>query len=101
MIDDGKTYLEAELAFQKSRAALVADGAKSAAVLGALAAVCAVLALVALAIGLLLALTPLITAWGATAVVVGGLLLAAFFAVRVAGKRWRNMMSAVSGDSTP
>lgn len=100
LIDDGKTYLQAELAFQKTRAGYVAGSARNIAMLGALAVVFVVLALIGLTVGLILALSPLITAWGATAVVVGVLLLAAFVAVRMAGKRWSRMM-VISSGTTP
>ena len=39
LIEDGKTYLETELVYQKTRAAFVADRAKGAFIYGALAAV--------------------------------------------------------------
>ena len=97
LIEDGETYLQAELAFQKTRASYVAQGAKAIAGLGALAAGLAVLALFGLTVGLILALTPLITAWGATAVVVGALLLGAWLCVRAALGRWRRITAAASG----
>lgn len=97
LIEDGKTYLEAELVFQKARAAFVAQGAKGIAGLGALALGLALLALIGLTVGLILALTPLITAWGATAVVVGALLLGAYLCVRTAMTRWRTISAAASG----
>jgi hypothetical protein len=98
LIDDGRTYLEAELGFQKTRAAFVADRAKSAVVFGAVAALLALLALVGLTVGSIIALTPLLTAWGASAVVVAVLLLAAVLAVRAAGRRWASLMRAISGE---
>jgi hypothetical protein len=97
-IDDGKTYLEAELGFQKTRAAFVADRAKSAMVFGVIAALLAFLALVGLTVGSIIALTPLLTAWGASAVVVAILLLAAALAARAAGRKWSSLMRAISGD---
>lgn len=101
LIEDGKTYLEAELAFQKSRAAYVAQGAKGIAAFGALAAGLAVLALIGLTVGLILALTPLITAWGATAVVVGALLIGAGLCVRAALTRWRRIARITGAGATP
>ncbi len=76
LIDDGKTYFEAEVAFQKSRLAFAADRGKSGILYGVCAFAVFHLALVALVIGAIFALTPIITAWGATAAVVGVLLLA-------------------------
>ncbi|MEO6040642.1 MAG: hypothetical protein ABIP41_01965 [Croceibacterium sp.] len=101
LIGDGKAYLEAELAFQGARAAVLAEGAKAIATFGALAAGLAMLALVGLTVGLILALTPLITAWGATAVVVGLLLVGVWLAVRAARKRWQRMMAAAGPAAEP
>lgn len=97
LIEDGRTYLEAELVFQKTRVAYVADRAKGAVIFGAVAAVLAFLALIGLTVGLIIALTPLITAWGASAVVVAGLLLAALLSARKAGKSWSKLMAAIEG----
>ena len=100
LIDDGRTYLEAELGFQKTRAAFVADRARSTIVFGAVAALLGFLALVGLTVGSIIALTPLLTAWGASAVVVAVLLLAAALAVRAAGRRWSSLMRAIAGDGS-
>ena len=74
LFEDGRTYAEAELAFQKSRAAFVADRAKGALVFGVGAAILLHIALIALAVGVVFALTPVVGAWGATAIVAGLLL---------------------------
>ena len=97
LIDDGKTYFEAELQFQKSRAAFVADRGRSGAIYGVAGLLLVHLALVALAIGLIIALTPLITAWGATAVVVGALLAAGVVLGLAAKKRFAGLSSAFGG----
>ncbi|HYD24622.1 MAG TPA: phage holin family protein [Croceibacterium sp.] len=97
LIEDGKTYLEAEIAYQKTRAAFVADRAKSAFLLYAIAAVLGFLALVGLTVGLIIALTPLLTAWGASALVVAVLLLAALLLASAAGRRWSRLMAAIDG----
>jgi hypothetical protein len=89
LIASGRTYAEAELAFQKTRAALAGSNAGKAAAALVLALVLINIALTALAIGAVLALAPLITIWGAIAVVVGALLLAAFWLVRSARMRAR------------
>lgn len=75
LIDDGKTYVEAEIVFQKTRLAFAADRGKSGLLYGLFAFAVLHLALVALVVGAIFALTPLITALGATALVVGVLLL--------------------------
>lgn len=87
LIDSGRTYAEAELAFQKTRAALAGDSAAKAIGALVLALVLLNIALTALAIGAVLALQPLITIWGAIAVVVGALLLGAGLLARSAKAR--------------
>lgn len=98
LIDDGRTYLEAELGFQKTRAAFVADRAKSTVVFGAISALLGFLALIGLVVGSIIALTPYLTAWGASALVVGILLVAAALAARAAGRKWSGLMRAIAGD---
>lgn len=101
LISDGKTFLEAELSFQKTRLAFVADIAKGAAVFGIIAAAFGALAMVGLTVGLIIALTPILTAWGASAVVVGLIILAALLAAREASKRWRKLINAIQPDNEP
>jgi len=74
LFEDGQTLLAAEIEFQKARAGFVLGRAKGILVLAALALVLLFFALMALVMGLLLALAPLIGPWGALAVVVLGLL---------------------------
>jgi uncharacterized membrane protein YqjE len=94
LVEDGRTYAEAELAFQKSRLAYVAEHAKWAAIFGGLAAVLVVLAVVGLVIGALLALTPELTAWGAAGVVFAVLVVVAFIMVRMASAKWKGLLQA-------
>ena len=98
LIDDGRTYLETELVYQKTRAAFVADRAKGAVIFGAIAVLIGFLALVGLTVGLIIALAPWLTAWGASAVVVGLLLVAALLAMRAASARWSRLMQAIESD---
>lgn len=86
---NGRTLLEAELAYQKSRAAVAGKAARSVAGWGALALALVFFALMALVMGLVLALTQLLGPWGAMAAVVIGLLVAAALAARVAARRWK------------
>lgn len=97
LADDAKTLAEAELAYQASRAAVAGGAAKAIAIYCAAAAALAVFALGALTVGLLLALTPLVTAWGATAIVAGGLALAGLLCVKAAGRRWQRAKAAMAG----
>lgn len=99
LIADGRTYLEAELGYQKTRALFVAEQAKSAAVFGAVAALLALLALIGLVMGLIIALTPILGPWGAGGIVVLVLVVAALLAGRAAAQRWKRLMAAI--DSQP
>ena len=91
LIEDGQTYVEAELAYQKTRAALIADRGKRGAVFGLVAFAFLNSALIALVVGLVLTLAPAITPLGATATVVGLLLLGAALFGLQARKRFRTM----------
>lgn len=99
LLDDGRTLLQAEFAYQKARGLFAADAFKSIALYSAVAALLGVLALMGLTVGLIIALTPYLTAWGATAVVVLGLLLVAFLLVKSATGRWQRMMATLSDES--
>lgn len=101
LIEDGRTYLEAELAYQKTRAAFVADRAKVTIVYGAVAALLGFLALIGLTVGLIIALSPLLTAWGASGLVVALLVIGALLSARAAGRRWNRLMAAIDGDKGP
>lgn len=91
LAEDGKAYAEAELAYQKSRAALAGQGVKTIAIFGGLAAALVFFALMALTLGLVLALTPLLTAWGAAAASFVGLLVLALICAMVANARFKRM----------
>lgn len=95
LIEDGKTYLEAELGFQKTRAAYVADRAKAAVVFGAVSVLLGFLALIGVTMGLIIALTPLLTAWGACGLVVLLLVAGAALAGRAAKRRWERLMAVI------
>lgn len=96
LADDGRTLIEAEVAYQKSRAVVAGAGLKSAALFGGLALVLLFFVLMALVIGLLLALTPLIGAWGALGAVVGGLLISAVIAAMIAKSRWTRTATLIA-----
>lgn len=99
LIADGKTYLEAELAYQKSRVSYSADRFKWVAVHGAAAFGLLHLALIALVVGAVIALSPLIGPWLATSLVVALLLLGAFVFVRKLRARLREIGSAFADKS--
>ncbi|KUO57143.1 MAG: hypothetical protein APF78_11785 [Sphingomonadales bacterium BRH_c3] len=81
LVSDSRNFVQAEVEFQKTRLAFAANRSKSAVLSGLFALAFIHLALIALVVGLVIALTPHVTAWGATAIVVGLLLLGAFILV--------------------
>ena len=95
LFEDGKTYWDAEIAFQKTRAAFMADSLKRTIAYGIAGAFFAMLASVGLAIGLIIALSPILTPWGATALVVAVLLLLGFLLLRKSANAWRVMTDAI------
>ncbi len=99
-VDDGKTYAQAEFAFQKSRLAFTADRGKSAALLGLFALGFVHLALIGLVVGALFALTPHVTAWGATAIVTGVLLAGAAIMLLLMRRHTREIGDAFRGDAS-
>lgn len=96
LASDGKTLLEAELAYQKSRAAVAGAGARGIAAWAALALALLFFTLMALVMGLLLALAPLIGGWGAMVVVVLGLLITAALSGWAAVRRWQRMAALLA-----
>ncbi|HEY0958468.1 MAG TPA: phage holin family protein [Novosphingobium sp.] len=98
---DGRTFLQAELAYQKARVFFAVGRIRTIAILAVLAGALALFSLMALVFGLLLALTPLLTAWGATAVVVGSLAISAFLALKLAATRWTKMLAILSDEDGP
>lgn len=75
LVEDGKTYAEAELAFQKTRLSFAADRGKSVLILAVLALGFVHLMLIALVVGAIFALAPTVGGLEATGIVVGTLLL--------------------------
>lgn len=75
LFEDGKTYLQAELAYQKSRAGFAGNRLKWAAAYGAMAFGLLHLALIAFTVGLVIALALIVGPWLATAIVCIALLL--------------------------
>lgn len=94
LYQDGKTYVAAEMAFQKTRLAFAADRGKSGILLGVSALAVLHLALIGLVVGLIFALSPLITPWGATALVVGILLAAGVVLALKAKSRFERITNA-------
>ena len=99
LVEDARTYAEAEIAFQTTRASLAGKSAGRALVLLVLALVLLHIALIALAVGAVIALAPLVTIWGAIAIVVG-VLLAGVMALVLSARGDGKVLSAMfsSGD---
>lgn len=96
LVEDARNYAEAEIAFQKTRAALVGKHGARALVMLVLALVLLHLALIALAVGAVIALAPLVTIWGAIAIVVGVMLVGVAVLVMSALKDGK-LLSAMFG----
>lgn len=96
LVEQAKVYAQAEFAFQKSRAAYAAAETRNIALLCIGAAVLAFFAVMALVVGSLIALAPLLGGWGATAVVTLTLLLAVFLCALGARSRTRRLLDVVS-----
>ena len=94
LVADGRTLLEAELAFQKSRAAVAGAGIKGVAGWGALALALVFFSLMALVMGGLIGLAQLVGIWAATGTLIVFLLLCAGVAGLAAKRRWTRMSSA-------
>ncbi|WP_347303825.1 phage holin family protein [Croceibacterium sp. TMG7-5b_MA50] len=95
---DGKTYVAAELAFQKTRARFATAKLKTVVVFGAAALFVVVLALIGLTVGSILSLATLIGPLAATLVVVALLLLVAFILARRASASWAAVSKAFGSD---
>ena len=102
LFDDGRTLIEAELAYQSARGAYAWERAPGIVVplLVSLAAV--FFAMMAVVVGLLLALAPLLTVWGALGAVTALLLVAGFAAYRIAMRRFSAARAKlISGPQLP
>jgi hypothetical protein len=98
LADDARAYARAEYTYQKSRAFHAGQELKRAAIFTALAVSCVIVALMALTMGTVLALTPLLGAWGATAAVVFTLLAAAGIFAWIASTRLRRTARTLEGE---
>jgi len=98
---DGKTYVAAELAFQKTRARFATAKLKFVVIYGVAAAFVAVLALIGLTVGAIMSLATLVGPLAATLIVVAVLLLVAFILAKRAGQSWAALSGAFSsGDQS-
>ncbi|KWV95928.1 MULTISPECIES: phage holin family protein [unclassified Erythrobacter] len=100
LLEDGKTYAEAELRYQKSRAGFIANRVKGAVAFGLGAFGVLHLALIAATVGLVIALAPLIGPWGATAIVTLALIVAGAILLRLLKGRIDDIRDAFEEDET-
>lgn len=100
LVDHGVAFARAEVDWQKARVGYAAGRIKWIALLGVLALLLLFFSLVALTVGLVIALTPLIGAVAATLAVFGGLLLLALIFATIAAGQWKSMMAALSNRDT-
>ena len=98
LYEDGRTYVEAEVAFQKSRATYAAHESKSGLVFAMAAMGLLHLALLGLVVGLIIALEPYLGAFGAMGVVVGGLIVLGVLFGLSARNRFKRISKAFDGD---
>lgn len=100
LIDDGRNYAQAEIAFQKTRAKIAGRTIGIAAASLIVAIILLHIAFLALAVGLVIALEPLVTIWGAIAIVVGGLILLVGVLVMIAVRNGK-LLSVLFSSSDP
>lgn len=96
LLADARKLAEAELAYQKTRAAYAGKESAKIALLGVVAAVFVFFAVMALVLGAVIALTPWLTAWGATGAVTGSLIFLALVCVGLAKVRLTKMKVTIS-----
>ena len=96
LVDAGLTFARTEADLQKARGGYAVSRIKWIALLGALAAVLAWFALVALTVGLVITLTPVLGAIWATLLVFSVLLVVAALCAWSAAGQWKRMIEALS-----
>lgn len=98
LYEDGRTYLEAEVSFQKSRATYAAHESKSGLFFALAAMGLLHLALLGLVVGMIIALEPYLGAFGAMGVMVGALVaLGVLFGLMARG-RFKRISRVFEGD---
>ncbi|MEL7197036.1 MAG: phage holin family protein [Pseudomonadota bacterium] len=99
LIDDGRNYAQAEIAFQKIRAKLAGKHIAIALACAIVAIVLLHIAFLALAVGLVIALAPLVTIWGAIGIVVGALIVLVIVLGLFAKSNGQRLASLFASDS--
>lgn len=96
LVADGRAYAEAEAEKQKLRATIVMGGVRDTLIFGVVALVLALAAVIALLVGIILTLTPLMGPLGATATVVIVTFLIVGLCLLLAKKRITRMKQDIS-----
>ena len=96
LAQDARALAAAELAFQKTRAAYAGAQARGIALLGTVAVVLAFFATMALVVGLVIALGPVLSPWGAMAAVTAALLLISVTCAVTAKAKFTRMVRVIS-----
>jgi len=99
LASDGRTYAEAELAFQIARARVLAVAGGWMAGFALVALIFLHFALIALVVGLLIALATLIGPWWSILVVAGGLAALSLASLLLLRARWRRVSALAFGPS--
>lgn len=97
LVDDGRVALEAELNFQKTRLAVCGKEGRNLIIFAVAGLLLSFFTLIALTVGLLLALIPAVSAWGATGIVTGVFVLALAVCMFGALRSWRKIRMAFAG----
>lgn len=97
LVDDGRVALQAEVNFQKTRLALCGKEGRNLVIFAVAGLLLSFFTLVALTVGLLLALIPAVSAWGATGIVTGVFIVALVVCLLGALRSWRKIRSAFKG----
>ena len=96
LLVDAKTYVDAELSFQKSRVKYAGLSLANAVLYGVIGAAVGLVALIALSIGMILTLMPLIGALASTVIVTAVLVLVVALSLRRARFSARNLNEAIA-----
>jgi uncharacterized membrane protein YqjE len=92
----GEAYARAELDYQKARAAFAGQELRAVAISGVLALFFVFFALMALTVGTLFSLVPVLSPWGATAATFGALVVLAGLCAALAAWRFSRMRRALA-----
>jgi len=95
LTEAGRELAQAELAYQKARAAFAGKTARNVAIASGAALALVFFALMALVLGLILTLAPILTPLGATAAIVAALLIAAILCAMLVRSSLQRMMSVL------